>query len=87
LFLRGAIFIEKSNEQTSSKEVIKKEGVIVEAFPSLMFKVKLADGEEVLAHLSGKMRIHKIKILTGDKVTVEFSPYDLKKGRIVYRSK
>lgn len=74
-------------QSSSSKEVIKKEGVVLEAFPGLMFKVKLNDGEEALAHLSGRMRLHKIKILSGDKVTVEFSPYDLKKGRIVYRSK
>ena len=67
------------------KDAIRKEGVVVEALPSATFKVKMADGSEVLAHLSGKMRLNFIRILPGDKVTMEFSPYDDKKGRIVYR--
>lgn len=67
------------------KDAIRKEGVVVEALPSATFKVKLADGSEVLAHLSGKMRLHFIRILPGDKVTMEFSPYDDKRARIVYR--
>lgn len=67
------------------KDAIRKEGVVVEALPSATFKVRMADGSEVLAHLSGKMRLNFIRILPGDKVTMEFSPYDDKKGRIVYR--
>lgn len=69
------------------KEAIKKQGVIIEGLPNASFKVKLDDDSEVLAHISGKMRIHFIKILLGDKVTVEISPYDKTKGRIVYREK
>jgi translation initiation factor IF-1 len=69
------------------KEAIKKEGVVTEGLPNANFKVKLDDGSEILAHISGKMRIHFIKILPGDRVTVELSPYDKTKGRIVYREK
>ena len=69
------------------KDAIRKEGVVLEALPSATFKVKLNDGQEVLAHLSGKMRLNFIRILPGDKVTMEFSPYDDKRGRIVYRGK
>jgi translation initiation factor IF-1 len=68
-------------------EGIRKQGVILEGLPNACFKVKLDDGSEVLAHVSGKMRINFIKILAGDKVTVELSPYDKKRGRIVYREK
>lgn len=64
---------------------IKKKGVVLEALPSTHFRVKLEDGEEVTAHLAGKLRIHRIKVLPGDTVTVEFSPYNKEKGRIVYR--
>ncbi len=71
----------------SPKEKNIQEGVILESLPSLTFKVKLSDDSEVLARLSGKMRIHHIRVLVGDKVKVELSPYDLKKGRIVFRSK
>jgi translation initiation factor IF-1 len=71
----------------AKKQAIKKEGVVIEALPNANFKVKLDDGSEVLAHISGKMRIHFIKILPGDRVTVELSPYDETKGRIVYREK
>lgn len=67
------------------KEVIKKEGVVTEVLPNTMFRVKLETGEEILAYISGKMRMYRIRILNGDKVTIEISPYDLKKGRIVYR--
>lgn len=63
------------------------DGVITDTLPNAMFKVKLDNGHEVLAHISGKMRMNYIKILVGDKVTVELSPYDLKKGRITYRYK
>ena len=71
----------------SPKEKNIQGGVILESLPSLTFKVKLSDDSEVLARLSGKMRIHHIRVLVGDKVKVELSPYDLKKGRIVFRSK
>jgi len=67
--------------------VIEAEGKVLEALPNAMFKVALENGHEVLAHISGKMRMHFIRILPGDKVKLELSPYDLTKGRIVYRSK
>jgi len=66
---------------------IKKEGVVLEALPSLDFKVRLNDGKEIIAHLAGKLRIFRIKVLPGDKVTVELSPYDESRGRIIYRGK
>ncbi|PLX30312.1 MAG: translation initiation factor IF-1 [Ignavibacteria bacterium] len=66
---------------------ITVDGVISETLPNAMFKVRLENGHEVLAHVSGKMRMHFIRILQGDKVTVELSPYDLTKGRITYRYK
>ena len=62
-------------------------GIVIELLPNAMFKVKLENGHEVLAHISGKMRMHYIKILPGDKVDVEMTPYDLTKGRIVFRHK
>jgi len=64
-----------------------KQGRVIEALPSANFRVQLDDGKEILAHLSGKLRIFRIKILLGDKVSVETSPYDEKRGRIVYRGK
>lgn len=70
-----------------NKNKIRKFGVVLEALPSTNFRVKLDDGSEVLCHLAGKLRIYRIKILPGDKVTVEMSPYDDKRGRIVYRNK
>ena len=69
------------------KEALLKEGTVIETLPSLNFRVKLGDGEEILAHLSGRLRLNRIKILSGDKVTVEISPYDQKRGRIVYRGR
>lgn len=66
---------------------IKVDGTITETLPNATFRVKLESGHEILAHISGKMRMNFIKILVGDKVTVELSPYDLSKGRIVYRYK
>jgi translation initiation factor IF-1 len=66
---------------------IKIDGVIAETLPNATFKVKLDNGHEILAHISGKMRMHFIKILVGDKVSIEISPYDLSKGRITYRYK
>jgi translation initiation factor IF-1 len=68
-----------------SKEIVKLEGEIVELLPSTMFRVKLENGHVVLAHISGKMRIHFIKLMPGDKVEIEMSPYDLTKGRITRR--
>ena len=69
------------------KETIEVEGTIVEPLPNAMFRVELSNGHKVLAHISGKIRLHYIKILPGDKVLVELSPYDLSRGRITYRFK
>ena len=69
------------------EEPIKVEGTVLETLPNAMFRVELENKHKVLAHISGKMRMHFIKILPGDKVTVELSPYDLTRGRITYRSK
>ena len=71
----------------AKEEPIKVEGKVVETLPNAMFKVELANKHTILAHISGKMRMHFIKILPGDTVTVELSPYDLTRGRITYRSK
>ncbi|MEI6169446.1 MAG: translation initiation factor IF-1 [Candidatus Saccharibacteria bacterium] len=71
----------------NTKEVIEVEGSVIEALPNAQFKVKLENGHEILAHISGKMRMHYIKILPGDKVTIEMTPYDLSKGRITFRHK
>jgi len=71
----------------AKEEGIQVEGTVVEPLPNAMFRVELENGHKVLAHISGKMRMHFIKILPGDKVTVELSPYDLSRGRIVYRYK
>lgn len=71
----------------AKEEAIEVEGKVLEPLPNAMFRVELANGHKVLAHISGKMRMHYIKILPGDTVTVELSPYDLSRGRIVYRSK
>jgi len=67
------------------KNKYRKTGVVVEALPSLSFRVRLDEGREIIAHLAGKLRIHKIRVLPGDKVTVEISPYDENRGKIVYR--
>jgi len=69
------------------KESIEVEGTVVEALPNAMFRVELANQHQVLAHISGKIRLHYIKILPGDKVLIELSPYDLGRGRITYRLK
>ena len=69
------------------KKGIQIEGTVIEALPNAMFRVELDKGHKVLAHISGKMRMHFIRILPGDRVTVELSPYDLSRGRIVYRFK
>ena len=71
----------------SKKDVIELEGTVLEALPNAMFKVELENGHEILAQISGKLRMNYIRILPGDKVTVELSPYDLSKGRITWRKK
>jgi translation initiation factor IF-1 len=71
----------------TKEEAIEVEGRVIEPLPNAMFRVELENGHRVLAHISGKMRMHFIKILPGDKVTVELSPYDLTRGRIIYRTK
>jgi translation initiation factor IF-1 len=69
------------------EEAIQVEGKVLETLPNAMFRVELPNGHKVLAHVSGKMRMHFIKILPGDSVTIELSPYDLTRGRIIYRTK
>lgn len=71
----------------AKEEAIEVEGKVIEPLPNAMFRVELENGHRILAHISGKMRMHFIKILPGDKVTVELSPYDLTRGRIIYRAK
>ena len=71
----------------AKEEAVQVEGTVVEPLPNAMFRVELENGHRILAHISGKMRMHFIKILPGDKVTVELSPYDLTRGRVVYRYK
>jgi len=82
-----AALIETELFHMAKEEAIQVEGTIVEPLPNAMFRVELANGHKVLAHISGKMRMHFIKILPGDKVTVELSPYDLTRGRITFRSR
>jgi len=71
----------------AKEDAITVEGTVVETLPNAMFRVELENGHRILAHISGKMRMHFIKILPGDKVSVELSPYDLTRGRIIYRGK
>lgn len=71
----------------AKKDVIEVEGTVVDALPNAIFKVRLENGHEILAHISGKLRMNYIRILAGDKVTVELSPYDLTRGRITWRKK
>jgi translation initiation factor IF-1 len=71
----------------TKKEAIEVEGTVIEALPNAMFRVQLPNKHEVLAHISGKIRMHYIRVLPGDKVLIELSPYDLKRGRITYRLK
>jgi translation initiation factor IF-1 len=71
----------------AKEEAIEVEGTVIEPLPNAMFRVELESGHKVLAHISGKMRMHYIRILPGDKVLVELSPYDLTRGRITYRKK
>ena len=83
-----AEFVFSSNEESMAKEdQIEMEGTIVETLPNTMFRVELDNGHVVTAHISGKMRKNYIRILTGDKVTIEMTPYDLTKGRIIYRAR
>lgn len=77
----------KPGVKMAKEEPIRVEGTVLETLPNAMFKVELENKHQVLAHISGKMRMHFIKILPGDTVTVELSPYDLTRGRITYRSK
>jgi translation initiation factor IF-1 len=72
---------------SGKQEKLEIIGVVKETLPNALFRVELEDGREVLAHISGKMRLHRIKVLSGDSVKVELSPYDQARGRIVYRSK
>ncbi|MBR4720693.1 MAG: translation initiation factor IF-1 [Firmicutes bacterium] len=71
----------------AKEDVLELEGTVVETLPNAMFKVELENGHQILAHISGKLRMNFIKILPGDKVTIEMSPYDLSRGRITWRSK
>ena len=71
----------------AKEDIIQMEGTVIDTLPNTMFRVELENGHMVTAHISGKMRKHYIRILTGDKVTVELTPYDLSKGRITYRAR
>ena len=71
----------------AKEDIIEVEGTVIETLPNAMFRVEVSKGHRVLAHISGKMRMHFIKILPGDKVKVELSPYDVSRGRITYRTK
>ena len=73
--------------ENDTKGVIKQSGVIIETLPAANFRIKLDDGNEILGHLSGKLRLNHIKILSGDRVSIEMNPYDKTKGRIVFRLK
>ncbi len=78
---------QETAEMATKEEAIKVQGTVMETLPNAMFRVELENGHRILAHISGKMRMHFIRILPGDTVTVELSPYDLTRGRITYRSK
>ena len=77
----------KERSQVAKEDIIEVQGTVAESLPNAMFRVQLDNGHRILAHISGKMRMHFIRILPGDKVTVELSPYDLTRGRITYRFK
>ena len=77
----------KGERVVSNEDAIEVEGLVVEPLPNAMFRVQMENGHKVLAHVSGKMRMHRIRILPGDKVTMQLSPYDLTRGRITYRFK
>lgn len=78
---------ERGVDTSNKEEGIQVEGTVIEPLPNAMFKVELENGHQVLAHISGKMRMHYIRILPGDKVLIELSPYDLTRGRVIYRYK
>lgn len=80
-------FYTSTLKKMPKEEAIQVEGKVLETLPNAMFRVELPNGHKVLAHVSGKMRMHFIKILPGDTVTIELSPYDLTRGRIIYRAK
>jgi translation initiation factor IF-1 len=84
-FLTGTLIF--SGYSMAKEEAIEVEGTIIEPLPNAMFRVELDNGHKVLAHISGKMRMHFIKILPGDRVTIELSPYDLNRGRVTFRAK
>jgi len=86
-FMQNAPPIAKTGLQVTKEDAIQMEGEVVETLPNTTFRVKLKNGHVVTAHISGKMRKNYIRILTGDKVKVEMTPYDLSKGRITYRMK
>lgn len=77
----------EENQQKQKEDSIRIDGIVIKVLPATMYRVKLSNGSEILAHVSGKMRKNFIKISTGDKVTMEISPYDLTKGRIVFRQR
>jgi translation initiation factor IF-1 len=84
---RVALSVERFTRSLPKKDAIEIEGTVTEPLPNAMFRVELQNGHKVLAHISGKMRMHYIRILPGDRVLVELSPYDLTRGRITYRYK
>ncbi len=73
--------------KSSKKDILRKKGFVIESLPNAMFRVETEDGENIIAHLAGKLKVYRIRVLPGDKVTVEMTPYDKDKGRIVYRGK
>lgn len=81
------VHITFASSPMAKEDVIQMEGTVIETLPNTVFRVQLENGHVVTAHISGKMRKHYIRILTGDKVTVELTPYDLTKGRITYRAR
>jgi translation initiation factor IF-1 len=87
--VKRAIFARHTTKKgpMAKEELLEFEGIVTELLPNAMFRVKLENGHEVLAHTSGKMRKNRIRVLTGDKVNVEMTPYDLTKGRITFRHK
>jgi translation initiation factor IF-1 len=84
---QGDLRSDRNSRSVAKDDVIEVEGTVIEPLPNAMFRVELDNGHKVLAHISGKMRMHYIRILPGDKVVVELSPYDLSRGRITYRYK
>ena len=86
-FLRRIISVRRKFQSMAKQDMIELDGIVVDTLPNASFKVKLENGHEILAHVSGKIRMHHIRILPGDRVTVEISPYDLTRGRITFRRK